>query len=230
MKIIPYQSLASFDHGWLQTRHHFSFADYYDPSNIHYGAIRVINDDVVKAGHGFDRHPHKDMEIITYIINGELTHTDSMGNNRTVKRGDAQYMSAGTGITHAEYNYGQQDLRLLQIWILPNQQGLKPSYGDLTVDKKERTNKWLWLVSGSNGNGKIKIYQDTDIFVSELSKDTELKLPLESKEGIYLVNMEGQIMVNESQLNYGDALTCEQDITIKALEPSHILALRTTGL
>ena len=106
MKVIPYQSLAYFDHSWLKTHHHFSFADYYNPSNIRYGTIRVINDDIVKGGHGFDKHPHQNMEIITYIINGELTHTDSMGNTRTVSRGGAQYMSAGTGVFHAEYNYG----------------------------------------------------------------------------------------------------------------------------
>ena len=192
MKKIDYNKLAYFNHNWLKTRHHFSFANYYDPKNIGYGKIRVINDDILISNNGFDPHPHKNMEIITYIINGELTHGDNMGNKRTLERGNVQYMSAGSGVIHSEYNNGKLPLRLIQIWIYPDSLDLKPQYGDIKYDESDRKNKLLKIVSGTNGDGLIKIYQDVDIFVTEVDSNTKLSIPLDNKLGFYIINLEGE--------------------------------------
>ena len=133
--------------GWLDSHFHFSFAEYYNPKNIRFGALRVINDDLIQAGTGFDTHPHENMEIITYVVEGELTHADSMGNRHTLTRGQVQYMSAGTGVTHSEHNFGKERLRLLQIWIFPDQKGYEPNYGDYRVAVEDRRDRWLPLVA-----------------------------------------------------------------------------------
>ena len=138
---IENKNMGKGDFQWLKTNYHFSFANYYNPDNIQFGVLRVLNDDIIKPHSGFDTHPHQDMEIITYVIEGQLTHEDSHGNRRTVGRGDVQYMSAGKGIYHSEYNHGDEDLRLLQIWIKPDKPGLEPNYGDLSLPFDKRLNK-----------------------------------------------------------------------------------------
>jgi len=130
LRKIDNTKMGSSDLGWLKSKFHFSFAEYYNPSNVNFGVLRVINDDLVKPGTGFDTHPHRDMEIISYIVDGELTHGDSMGNKRTLSRGHVQYMSAGTGVFHSEHNFGEETLRFLQIWIYPDKNGYEPNYGD----------------------------------------------------------------------------------------------------
>ena len=130
IRLISHKKMGRSSLGWLESWFHFSFAEYYNSDNINYGVLRVINDDTIRPGTGFDLHSHRDMEIITYVIDGELTHADSMNNQRTLKRGDVQYMSAGTGVVHSEHNLGEKPLRLLQIWILPDRRGLEPQYGD----------------------------------------------------------------------------------------------------
>lgn len=228
MKIIRYKDLARANYEWLDTRYHFSFANYYDPANMGYGNIRVINDDLVKPGTGFDMHPHKNMEIISYMVSGELTHSDSMGNTRKVKAGDIQYMSAGTGVYHSEHNYGNETLRLLQVWILPEKQQLPPAYGDMTFDVIERTNRWLHLVSGKQGDGKVKINQDADMYAADLGAGSELKLQLEGRRGFYVINTEGSSMVNGQELLHGDAAIVEEDIAVTSSSSAHLLVIRTS--
>ena len=170
IKKIDHKTMGRSNLGWLQSLFHFSFADYYNPNNINFGTLRVVNDDLIKSGTGFPTHPHRDMEIISYVIDGELTHGDSMGNKRTLSRGQVQYLSAGTGITHSEYNYSDVTARFLQIWILPDQRGYRPNYGDYKFNWDDRKNKWLHIVSGQTGNAPVKINQDVNFHVLELDK------------------------------------------------------------
>lgn len=212
--------------GWLQSRFHFSFAEYKDFNNTNFGNLRVLNDDIIKPLSGFDMHPHRDMEIVTYIIDGELTHQDSMGHKESLKRGEVQYMSAGTGVYHSEYNmHGSKDLRLLQIWIIPPNKNLEPSYGSYRFTKEDRINKLLNIVSDQNGEAKIKLYQDVSFFVSELDKDKTIEYKIKKDRAIYFVQIEGKSEINGEVLKYGDALKIvdESSLTIKALEDSHFL-------
>ena len=153
LEIHKLDSIGKADYGWLKPRYHFSFASYYNPSKMGLGSLRVLNDDLIYPGKGFDTHPHKDMEIVTYIIDGEITHKDSMGNSRNVSRGSMQYMSAGTGVTHSEYNNGKDILRVVQIWIHPTEKNLTPNYGDIIFTKEDRHNKLLQLVSSEKNEG-----------------------------------------------------------------------------
>ncbi|NRD79202.1 pirin family protein [Bacillus sp. BRMEA1] len=210
--------------GWLKSVFHFSFANYYNPKNIHFGTLRVINDDLVDAGTGFDLHPHQNMEIISYVVNGELTHGDSMGNRSTIERGHVQYMSAGTGVYHSEHNLGDETSRFLQIWILPDKNGYEPSYGDYRFNWDDRKNTWLHMVSGKNGEAPIKINQDTNIYVVELDNDKEINFKIEDGRQAYLVQIEGSSQINNLTLNTRDALEAvEEDLRIKAHENSHVL-------
>src|SRR5580700_4746443 len=147
--VVPASGRAHADHGWLQTYHSFSFADYYDESNVNWGALRVFNDDVIAPGMGFGTHPHRDMEILTYVLDGELEHRDSMGNVGVVEPGGVQYLSAGTGIAHSEYNHSKTaPVRLVQMWVLPQGAGLTPRYGQVEYTLEERRNRWLPIASG----------------------------------------------------------------------------------
>lgn len=147
LRKINSNNLGTSDFGWLMSRFHFSFAEYYSPDNINFEVLRVINDDLVKSNQGFETHPHRDMEIISYVVDGELTHGDSMGNKNTLGRGEVQYMSAGTGVYHSEHNMGEDTLRFLQIWIYPDKNGYKPNYGDYKFNWDERKNNWHHMVS-----------------------------------------------------------------------------------
>ncbi|EHI99713.1 Pirin domain protein [Clostridium sp. DL-VIII] len=226
LRKIDSTSMGSSDLGWLRSKFHFSFAEYYNPFNIRFGTLRVINDDLIEPDTGFDTHPHKDMEIITYVINGDLTHEDSMGNKNTITRGHVQYMSAGTGVYHSEINYGEKRLRLLQIWILPEKSGYNPDYGDYRFKWNDRENKWLHMVSSKKGEAPIKINQDTNIYSLELEKENEIKFLVGEKRQAYLVQIEGKSKINNIELNVQDGLEIvEEDILIKAKENSHILVL-----
>ncbi|NLV89359.1 MAG: pirin family protein [Tissierellia bacterium] len=226
LRKIDNTKMGSSDLGWLKSKFHFSFAEYYNPSNINFGVLRVINDDLVKPGTGFDTHPHRDMEIISYIVDGELTHGDSMGNKRTLSRGHVQYMSAGTGVFHSEHNFGEETLRFLQIWIYPDKNGYEPNYGDYKFEWNDRKNKWLNIVSSKEGNAPIKVNQDVNIFVLELDKDKEIEFKVEEGRQAYLVQIEGTSDINKIILNMRDGLEIiEEDIKIKAIETSHILII-----
>lgn len=220
------ETLGQADYGWLKPRYHFSFASYYNPSKVRVGTLRVLNDDQILPHNGFDTHPHDNMEIITYVIDGKLTHKDSMGNERKVSRGDVQYMSAGTGVTHSEYNNEDDILRLLQIWVFPDKKGYEPNYGDMLFKKEDRHNKLLHIVSDTNKGGKVEIHQDVNIFVTELDEGKELDFEIGDYSDIYVVNIEGKTNINGKELKLGDALRTDQDLKIKSIDGSHLLFLQ----
>ncbi|MFL0165984.1 MULTISPECIES: pirin family protein [Clostridium] len=219
-------NMGSSNLGWLRSKFHFSFAEYYNPHNIKFGVLRVINDDLVESNTGFDTHPHRNMEIISYVVNGELTHGDSMGNKNTITRGHVQYMSAGTGVYHSEHNLGKDELRFLQIWIFPDKEDYKPNYGDYRFEWSDRQNKWLHMVSSRNGNAPIKINQDTNVYSLELDKGKEINFQVNEGRQAYLVQIEGGTIINDIELNNRDGMEIvEEDILIKAKDTSHILIL-----
>jgi redox-sensitive bicupin YhaK (pirin superfamily) len=212
--------------GWLESRFHFSFAEYRNPNNINFGVLRVLNDDIIHPMSGFDTHPHSNMEIISYIVNGEITHKDSMGNSETLKRGEVQYLSAGDGIYHSEHNLHKSlDLRLLQIWIVPPKTGLARLYGSKKYLEENRKNSLLNIVSSQEGNADIKIYQDINIYVSELDIGKSLDFIINENRQIYFVQIEGSSTVNDITLDFGDAMEIVDinKLHIKALKNSHFL-------
>ncbi len=226
LRKIESKNMGSSNLGWLKSKFHFSFAEYYNPDNINFGVLRVINDDLIEAGTGFDTHPHRDMEIISYVVNGELTHGDSMGNKSTITRGHVQYMSAGTGVYHSEHNFGEDISRLLQIWIFPDKKGYIPNYGDYRFDWDDRHNEWLHMVSSKDGNAPIKINQDMNIYSLELEKDKEIDFQVKEGRQAYLVQIEGNSIINNIELANRDGMEIvEEDILIKAKGTSHILIL-----
>lgn len=216
--------MGSSNLGWLESCFHFSFAEYHNPENINFGVLRVLNDDTIHPQSGFGMHPHHDMEIITYVINGAITHKDSMGHDETLYRGEVQYMSAGTGVMHSEYNHTNEDLRLLQIWIYPPKKNLQTIYGSHRFIKEERTDKLLNIVSAQEGNAAIKIYQNIQIYVSETTK--EIVYEIAQDEQVYFVQIEGSSLINETiSLDFGDALELSQENTlhVKPQGKSHFL-------
>ncbi|MCT7911939.1 pirin family protein [Arcobacter lacus] len=224
LRKLPKENMGTSNLGWLESRFHFSFAEYRNPNNINFGVLRVLNDDIVHPRSGFDTHPHANMEIISYVINGEITHKDSMGNSETLKRGEVQYLSAGDGIYHSEHNlHESDDLRLLQIWIIPPKSGLPRLYGSFKFEEDERDNKLLNIVSSLNGNSKIKIYQDINIYVSEFDKKLEYKI--EKNRQVYFVQIEGKAEINGTILENGDAMEIVDvdKLTINPIVKSHIL-------
>lgn len=226
LKKLPKENMGTSNLGWLESRFHFSFAEYRNPNNINFGVLRVLNDDIVHPESGFDTHPHANMEIISYVVNGEITHKDSMGNSETLKRGEVQYLSAGDGIYHSEHNvHKSDDLRLLQIWIIPPKSGLPRLYGSKRYEEKDRVNKFLNIVSSTNGTADIKIYQDINIYVSELENNKSLEFEIKETRQVYFVQIEGSSNINEITLNAGDAMEIVdiEKIEIKALENSHFL-------
>ena len=210
-----------FDHGWLQTYHSFSFADYADPENLNWGALRVFNDDVIAPGQGFGTHPHRDMEILTYVLEGELEHKDSMGNIGVVAAGAVQYVSAGTGVAHSEYNHSQErPVHLVQMWVLPRARGLKPQYGQVDYSLEERRNRWLPIASGQAGvDSKIAIWQDATCYVARL-EDAALSHEVPSGRLAFLFVASGEVHANGESLHKGDAVRIAGPLA---------LALRGTG-
>jgi redox-sensitive bicupin YhaK (pirin superfamily) len=226
LKKLPKENMGTSNLGWLESRFHFSFAEYRNPDNMNFGVLRVLNDDIIHPQSGFGTHPHHNMEIISYIVDGEITHKDSMGNMETLRRGEVQYLSAGDGIYHSEHNRNlTEDLRLLQMWIIPPDTGLPRLYGSHRFQEEERHNKLLNIVSSQKGDAKIKIYQDVQFYVSELEKFKTLEYPLKADRQLYYVQIEGNAEVNGVALRNGDALEVvdESQVAINALENSHFL-------
>ena len=231
IKKLSKENMGTSNLGWLESRFHFSFAEYRNPKNINFGVLRVLNDDIIHPSSGFDTHPHSNMEIISYIVDGEITHKDSMGNSETLKRGEVQYLSAGDGIYHSEHNLHQSnDLRLLQIWIIPPKAGLPRLYGSHRYKFEQRDNKLLNIVSSQDGNSNIKIYQDIKIFVSEFDKPFEYEI--QDDRQIYFVQIEGTSEVNETILEDGDAMEIVdiKNLTINPIIKSHILFIEMAKL
>jgi len=217
-------NMGSSNLGWLRSKFHFSFAEYYNLNNMGFGVLRVINDDLINPNTGFDTHPHQNMEIISYVVKGELTHGDSMGNKGNLKRGDVQYMSAGTGVYHSEHNLGEEVARFLQIWILPDKEGHKPNYGEYKFEWNDRKNKWLHMISSNQGEAVVKVNQDINIFTLELDERSVIDYCVKADRQVYLVQIEGKSNINGIILNERDAMEIvEEDIKIKAEVLSHFI-------
>ncbi len=216
-------------HGWLDSFHTFTFGSYYDPTRVHFGALRVLNDDTVAPGAGFGRHPHDNMEIISIPLQGDLEHQDSMGNRQVISQGDVQVMSAGTGITHSEKNRNaDQFVKFLQIWVIPNQQNVAPRYDQKNFTDAEKHNKLLTVVSPMGHTGGVNIYQNAWFSLGRLDKDVTVDYQLyESSNGVYLFVLEGDVMVNEFALNRRDGLGLLQadSLRIKADTDAEVLLM-----
>jgi quercetin 2,3-dioxygenase len=193
------------DHGWLNTYHTFSFADYYDPQWMGFRDLRVINDDYVAPGMGFGKHPHRDMEIITYVLSGALEHKDSMGNGRTIKPGEVQYMAAGTGVQHSEFNpSGDEAVHLLQIWIQPDTKGVKPRYGEKSY-ANAAPGKLHLVASKAGRDGSIAIHQDADLWLAQFTNGQTVTHELKPQRHAWVQVAEGEVALNGKTLNGGDA-------------------------
>lgn len=188
---------AYFDHGWLKTHHSFSFAEYHDPRNVSWGALRVFNDDIVEGGQGFPTHPHRDMEIVTYVLKGRLEHLDSTGSRGVVGPGGVQFMSAGTGIRHSEHNNSKTEpLHFLQMWVLPGRLGVKPSYGQVEFALSDRSNRWLPVASGRSAvDAPVALTQDAAFFVTRLENDQQVRYAFDPNRLGFLFVAEGAARV-----------------------------------
>ena len=222
---IDKNNMGKSDLRWLKSIFHFSFAEYHNPKNINFGVLRVINDDLIAENTGFPLHPHKDMEIITYVVNGEVTHTDSIGNESVIRRGEVQYMSAGTGIYHSEANNSSTEvLRALQIWILPDFRNHVPNYGEYRFEWSDRKNKFLHMVSSKSGAAPIKINQDINIYTIFLEKGLSEEFQVTNGRQAYYVQIEGEADVNGEKLCQSDALeSISENLKIDAKIDSHIM-------
>ncbi|MBM7616115.1 pirin family protein [Alkaliphilus hydrothermalis] len=226
IKKIDYENMGKNKLSWLEATYHFSFGDYHNPENMGFGALRVLNDDIISGNRGFETHPHRDMEIVTYVVEGRLTHEDSMGNKGSIGKGQVQYMSAGTGVYHSEHNLEDQPIRTLQIWILPDKKGHTPDYGDYKFDWNARLNTWLHLISSKKGSAPIKMNQDVNFYALELESGKEIDLAVKDGRQAYLVQIEGVSIINQHILNERDGMKIvEEDVKIKATKTSHILVI-----
>lgn len=202
------------DFSWLQTYWLFSFSDYFDPHNIQFGALRVYNDDVVNPGTGFPTHPHREMEIITVVLNGEMTHEDSMGNKTVIKCGDVQRMSAGTGLTHSEFNLADKPVHFYQIWIFPEQAGLKPSYDQLHFEPEQWKNKLLPIASGQNIPDTVTVFTNATIYRSALDARRELLFAKTVGRRIFVYVTTGQLEINGILVNANDQARIDEEVPL----------------
>ena len=218
------------NHGWLDSWHTFSFAGYYDPSRMHFGALRVLNDDTVAPGMGFGKHPHDNMEIISIPLEGDLEHQDSMGTSSVIRKGDIQSMSAGTGIVHSEKNKNNdQMVRFLQIWVIPNQRGVTPRYDQVSIEEKEKENKLATVVSpvGSKEGG-VHIHQNAWFNMAKLDANISLKHDIRKQgNGLYAFILEGDVRVNGIDLNRRDGLgiSATDSVEVKAVSDVYVLLM-----
>jgi redox-sensitive bicupin YhaK (pirin superfamily) len=222
----PFARLGGADHGWLKARHHFSFANYYDPQNMGWGPIRVWNDDEIAPNSGFPPHPHADMEIVTYVRTGAITHQDSLGNQGRTAAGDVQVMSAGSGIRHAEYNLESETTTLFQIWIEPRERGGKPGWGARPFPKGDRAGKFVTLASGLPGDDEaLPIHTDARVAGATLKAGETTEYALGRDRHAYLVPAVGAVEVNGVRLDARDgaAVTDEEILRVTALEDSEIV-------
>jgi len=196
------------DHGWLKSFHSFSFADYFDPKNVEFGALRVINEDRVAPGAGFGTHPHRDMEIISYVLEGELEHRDSMGNGTVIRPGDVQRMTAGTGVMHSERNPSPENrVHFLQIWIRPDRMGLAPGYEQKNFSEQDKRGRLRLVVSGDGAEDSVRIHQDVRVYAGLFNGSELADLEIEPGRRLYVHLVRGALTVNDTRLSGGDALT-----------------------
>lgn len=212
--------------GWLQSNHSFSFGHYYDPQQIGFGPLRVINEDRVEPAAGFDTHGHRNMEIISYVLNGALEHKDSMGNGSVLRYGDVQRMSAGTGVLHSEFNPSQSErVHFLQIWIEPNVQNIAPSYEEKHFDRESKIGQLRLIVSPDGRNGSVSVHQDASVYAAILDGDDNVKYELASGRTAYVHVIRGRLTANDVVLASGDALKVSDEslVTLSQAEDAEVL-------
>jgi len=221
----PFVGLGGADHGWLKAKHHFSFANYYDPKRMGWGSLRVWNDDEIAAHAGFPPHPHSDMEIITYVRDGAITHKDSMGNVGRTEAGDVQVMSAGSGVRHSEYNEESQTTRIFQIWIEPTMHGGAPSWGAKPFPKGERSGRFVTLASGIAGDDALPIRADARVMGATIKAGERVSLTIDPKRHVYLVPATGAVDVGGIQIKARDgaAITDVAEIEIVGIEDAEVV-------
>ncbi len=214
------------DHGWLNSYHTFSFAGYYDPAHMGYRSLRVINDDTVAPGRGFGAHPHQDMEIISIVTKGALEHQDSMGNGSVIRAGQAQRISAGTGITHSEFNHSDKEpVHFYQIWIVPDKAGYEPSYQEVDLDALPADQGWRLVASPDGAHQSLRIHQDARLYDGRFAADDPINVPIENGRGLWMHVVSGSIEMAGQVLKDGDAIALEGagNHRAQALEPSRVL-------
>jgi len=232
--IRPFGTLGGADFGWLKARHHFSFGHYRDPARMGWGKLRVWNDDEIEAGKGFDPHPHRDMEIITYVREGAITHRDSMGNEGRTEAGDVQIMSAGSGVVHSEYNLEPGTTRIFQIWIMPDRRGVKPAWGAKQFPKEQREAGFEVLASGRPQDaeqGALPINADAAVMATTLAAGQSAEVKLAPGRAAYLVPAKGRVSVNGHAAGARDgvAIAGEERVTITAEEESEVVLVEVAG-
>ena len=221
------------EHGCLKSRHTFSFAEYHDPKNLHFGPLRVINEDRISGGEGFDPHPHRDMEIISYVISGGLRHEDSMGNEAVIRPGEVQRMSAGTGVIHSEYNdQAEKETHFFQIWIIPNQRGVKPGYGQKSFEKELNSEKIVHVISPDGKDGTISIHQDADMYISRLKETDSFNFEIDAGKQMWLQLVKGEVEIHGEVLTAGDAISATdlRSVEIKSLKDSEMILFKLPPL
>ncbi|MEM7307951.1 MAG: pirin family protein [Planctomycetota bacterium] len=226
IRIRPSDERGFADHGWLQARHTFSFAEYYDPAFTQFGALRVLNQDVVRASRGFPTHGHRDMEIVTYVLDGVLEHRDSMGNGAQVRPGEVQLMSAGSGVTHSEYNASADEpLHLLQMWVFPRRQGTEPRYEQRAFSEEERRGALRLVVSPDGADGSLTIDQDARLYAGLLAAGEEAQHALDAGRSAWLHVARGRVELNGQELGAGDgaAIDAEERLALVGVEDAEVV-------
>jgi redox-sensitive bicupin YhaK (pirin superfamily) len=219
------------DFGWLQSRHTFSFGNYHDPNHMGFGPLRVINEDRVAPGAGFGKHPHQDMEILSWVLSGTLEHKDSLGTGEKIRPGELQRMTAGTGVTHSEFNASNSEsVHFLQIWILPNRKGLKPGYEQRSFAPAQLTDQWHLIASGNSRDGAVTIHQDVDLYTTRLSAGHELTHNTSSGRKLWLQVMRGSVVTEGEKLSAGDGIawTDTTSVRVRANAAAEILLFDMT--
>ena len=220
------------DHGWLKSFHSFSFANYFDPEHVEFGPLRVINEDRVAPGQGFGTHGHRDMEIISYVLSGELAHKDSMGNGSTIRPGDVQRMSAGSGVLHSEFNPSKdQPVHFLQIWIQPNQQRIEPSYEEKRFSSEEKRGRLRVIASPNRTDGSVLIHQDTTVYAGLFNGDEQAVLQVNPGRRVYVHVARGSIVGNGTKLTAGDALKLSDttELTLNGGQDAEVIVFDLPG-
>ncbi len=210
------QERGHFDHGWLNTYFTFSFADYYDPQHVHFRTLRVLNDDRVAADAGFPEHPHRDMEIVTYVLEGALEHRDNMGNGSVIRPGDVQYMSAGSGVTHSEFNASKTEpVHLLQIWMFPEKKGMKPAYDQKNFAREDKQGKLRLVASPDGREGSVTIRQDNELYATVLGAGESVRHDLKPKRHAFVQVARGSVKLSGTKLGEGDGAAISEEKTVE---------------
>lgn len=225
-QIVHSDSRGAADHGWLKAKHTFSFADYHNPEMMGFGPLRVINEDRIEPSQGFGTHPHKDMEIVTYIVEGALEHKDSMGNGSVIQAGDVQRMTAGTGVFHSEFNHSaDQSVHLLQIWILPRKSSLQPGYEQQHYTREDKLNQWRLVASSDGRDASMTVHQAVDLFASVLEVGNELQHSFAEGHSGYLQIVSGSVAANGEKLEAGDGAAIHEvdSLTVTAISDTEAI-------